>query len=158
MGLPPLDPFQAAPDTRQNGNISTAKRVFVFARLQSGHSVAKIMKEERLTRAQVIEIESDQALAALSDRRILAKTKEILGGSFYMAADQLLREATDPRKVARLPADRAMVSAAIAFDKARLADGLSTENLSVRGIVGHLEEKRKEAEELRAQLLDSLKG
>lgn len=110
-----------------------------------------------MSRAQVLEIQGDQQLAELSDRRIVAKTKEILGGSFYMAASQLLQEATNPAKVRRLPADRAMVSAAIAFDKARLSEGLSTENLSVRGIVGHLEEKRREAEELRSQLLDSLK-
>lgn len=114
------------------------------------------MKSERMTRAQVLEIQADQTLAELSDRRVVAKTKEILGGAFYMASAQLLKEATNPDKVRRLPADRAMVSSAIAFDKARLADGLSTENLSVRGIVGHLEEKRKEADELRDALLHSL--
>lgn len=154
--LPPLDASVGLAEAPK-GNFSVGKRVLVFAKLQSGHKIPRIMKEERMTRAQVLEIERDQSLAELSDRRITAKTKEILGSRFYMAASQLLEEATSPAKVRRLPADRAMVSAAIAFDKARLSEGLSTENLSVRGVVGHLEERRREAEELRSQLLDSLK-
>jgi hypothetical protein len=137
-------------------NLTTGKKIHIRALLDAGAPISSICRKQGVTRAQVKEIAESVLLSELSDGKLTSKTKEMLGANFYRGADIMLQEALRPEKVRRLNGKDAMIAAAVAFDKGRLSEGLSTENLSIRGVVGHFQEKIGEADALRNRLLEAL--
>lgn len=148
--IPAIDAENPIPAT-----LPTGKKIIIRAHIESGTPLRDICRREKVTKEQVYAIKRDTGLDHIHNS-IVEKTKENLAGNFYTVADLALQEAMKPSKIARLSSRDGVLTAAIATDKGRLLDGLSTENLSIRGIVGHLKNQASEADALRQRILDSI--
>lgn len=154
----PLEPLTDAPLAPNSDReaIQTGKRISILARLEAGDKPAEVARREKVSVSAVRQIQQDPYLRELVDSKAVEKTKEILSAKFYLASDRLLDTAMRPEKLAKLRTTEGMMAAGIAVDKARLLEGKSTENVSVRGVVGHLQAQLSDAALLRRQLLDSM--
>lgn len=153
-----LEPLTEAPLTPSVPlePLQTGKRIAILARLEAGDRPSEVARREKVSLTTVNAIRNDPFLRELVDIKAVEKTKEIMSAKFYLASDRLLDEAMRPEKLAKLRTTEGMMAAGIAVDKARLLEGKSTENVSIRGVVGHLQAQLSDAALLRRQLLDSM--
>lgn len=136
--------------------LQTGRRIAILAHLEAGDRPSDIARREKVSLATVHNIRNDPRLRELSDGKAVERTKELLSANFYLASDALLDEAMKPAKIVKLRTTEAMLAAGIAVDKARLLEGKSTENVSIRGVVGHLQAQLSDAALLRRTLLESI--
>jgi hypothetical protein len=153
--LEPLTDAAIVPNSELQ-TIQTGRRIAILARLEAGERPADIARREKVCLSTVDNIRNDPHLRELSDGKMVERTKELMSAKFYLASDALLDEAMRPEKRAKLRTTEAMLAAGIAVDKARLLEGKSTENVSIRGVVAHLQAQLSDAALLRRTLLDSI--
>jgi hypothetical protein len=129
---------------------SLAKRIAIFTDIKAGIPYAEICVRHDVGKGTVSRISKDQQLQEMLDPRILELRKKHLAGLNYYVADISLSSIT-VGDVQKLNALQRGILAATNVDKARLLEGQSTENISVRGTVEHYESElsdikaRKEA-------------
>ena len=155
LEIPPLSDEGLLPSV-EHPQLQTGKRISILTRLNAGMKIRDVAKCEGVSTATVARIKNDPHLNALSDGKSIEKTKELLANKFYLASDQFLDEGLKPEKIGKLRSTEAMMAAGIAVDKARLLEGKSTENLSIRGVVSHLQAQLSDAELLRKSLLSAV--
>lgn len=154
--LPALTDDGALAPNSDRQTIQTGRRIAILARLEAGESCTEVARREKVSVSAVQSIKNDPHLRELLDGKAVEKTKEMMSAKFYLASDRLLEEAMRPEKIAKLRTTEGMMAAGIAVDKARLLEGKSTENLSIRGVVGHLQAQLSDASFMRRALLDSI--
>ena len=137
-------------------HLQTGRRIAILARLEAGERPADIARREKVSLTTVQDIRNDPRLRELSDGKAVERTKELMSAKFYLASDRLLDEAMRPEKLSKLRTTEGMMAAGIAVDKARLLEGKSTENVSIRGVVGHLQAQLSDAALMRRVLLESI--
>ena len=98
---------------------------------------------------------------SISETAEVKKIRSSLSGKWYRLADQAVEtamEEDDTNKLYRLA-----LTGGIATDKARLAEGLSTENISIKSVAAQiheeLEERKKKLEDfMKVEEIDSREG
>jgi transposase-like protein len=120
---------------------SLARKLAIKARVESGESVSTIAREEQIGRRTVYDVMRD-ARVKLLDKNQVSSIKRSLIGDTYSNAWRAQQKITD----AKLDASSAlqlMTISAIGIDKGRLMEGLSTENVSHRGVVENIDNDRR---------------
>lgn len=123
--------------------LSTGRKLMIRAMLDNGASIRQVAFQEHVHYTTVRKIKLDDSLKELMPESKAAEmTKKALGNSFYYLADASLQKASEEERLDRMSSFQLAGIAGLAFDKGRLAEGLSTENISIRGVVGHLQSER----------------
>lgn len=94
-----------------------------------------------------------------SDRYIrstLSNTKKALPQKLYEIAN-LSISAITPAKLAAASAPQLITTAAIAIDKARLMEGLSTENMDIRAVVPRIQEQLDATVKAQAEVIELIR-
>lgn len=130
---------QKAPK-RNNYPLTTGKKLIVLAMLDAGVSVRDIELKERISSHSIRKIRDDARLREVaSGSESMEQVRKSIGNSFYYLADVSLQKASQESRLNKMNSYQLTGIASLAYDKARLADGLSTENISIRGVVGHIQ-------------------
>ncbi len=151
----PRPPFSQAPPRSLRKYITTGKKVKIRAMSSAGMSRKTICEVERITSEQFDLIMDDPSLDIL-DSKIVDETKKTLGAGFLQLSDLALQQAGSPEKLEKMNAFQSTIIAATAYDKFRLSENLSTQNISIQGIVAHLHNEKEELRKAREALIESL--
>ncbi len=135
--------------------LTTGKKIKVRAMVKARMAKGLICELEKISSDQYESIMDDPALDIM-DGTISDETKKMLGSSFLQLSDLALQHATRPEKLEKMNAFQNTIIAATAYDKFRLSENLSTQNISVQGIVAHLQNEKEELRKARETLLESL--
>ena len=114
-----------------------------------------ICEVERISADQFDMIMEDPSLDIL-DSKIVEETKKTLGAGFLQLSDLALQQAGSPEKLEKMNAFQSTIIAATAYDIFRLSENLSTQNISIQGIVAHLHNEKEELRKAREALIESL--
>lgn len=85
-----------------------------------------------------------------------ANRKKDLPAKLYEIAELAVLAIT-PEKLKAASAPQLVTTAAIAIDKARLMEGLSTENMDIRAVVPKIEEQLRATSEAHAQVIEMIR-
>lgn len=135
--------------------LTTGKKIKVRAMMKARMEKKLICGLEKISSEQYDLIMDDPALDIM-DNVVNEETKKMLGTSFLQLSDLALQQATRPEKLEKMSAFQTTIIAATAYDKFRLSENLSTQNISVQGIVAHLQNEKEELRKARETLLESL--
>ena len=135
--------------------LTTGKKIKVRAMMKARMDKKLICELEKISSDQYDLIMDDPALDIM-DNVVNEETKKMLGSSFLQLSDLALQQATRPDKLEKMNAFQTTIIAATAYDKFRLSENLSTQNISVQGIVAHLQNEKEELRKARETLLESL--
>lgn len=126
------------PDTpnRISKRYSFGYKLMVLARLQNGESINHISVTEGISKNTISVWRDDPELVQITNTKGIEQLKKNFSNAFYLKSATAMNYLT-PDKLQQTNAQSLAWISAVLFDKARLADGLSTENVSVRGIVDH---------------------
>lgn len=127
--------------------IPAGKAISIRAMLDDGFSYKKIMQELGVCAEVIATVKKSEVL----DEDYLERTKSRLTQKYYHLADSTLDFIT-PEKLESSSAPQLMTVSAIAFDKARLSDGLSTENLTFRNLATQISDDRHKISRRLAEL------
>ena len=144
-----------APPRSLRKYITTGKKVKIRAMASAGMSRKTICEVERISADQFDMIMEDPSLDIL-DSKIVEETKKTLGAGFLQLSDLALQQAGSPEKLEKMNAFQSTIIAATAYDKFRLSENLSTQNISIQGIVAHLHNEKEELRKAREALIESL--
>lgn len=133
-------------------HISTGRKLFVLELLRAGLSHSQVAKQAGVGMATVSEIKHDERLRDVVDDGVAERTRKALGKVFYDLADRAATKAGREDKLEAASAYQLAGIAGLSFDKARLHDGLSTENVSLRGVVEHHKDELGRVQQLRQAL------
>lgn len=138
--------------TRANGRpITWAQKIVIATLIQTGQMTWKeMMTREGMSKSSLSRIMNDPEIIALEDRN-LEPVKKKFAGRFYQKASLALEEVT-PEKLKTMSAYQATMIAATLYDKARLADGQSTANLSIQGALADVAQTVDEIRKRRASI------
>lgn len=135
--------------------ITTGKKIKIRSMAKSGMKKKMICELEHVSPAQFEMIISDPSLEIL-DAQITEETRKTLGAGFLQLSDLALQQATNPEKLGKMNAFQSTIIAATAYDKFRLSENLSTQNISIQGIVAHLHNEKEELKKAREAVIESL--
>jgi len=139
--------------------LSTGQKLSILALTRLGLTTREIAFKEKVSERTIEYIKADEKLNLLLDNnKAMETTKRTLGNNFYLLADSALTRAQDPEKLDNMNAYQLAGIAALSYDKARLAEGLSTENISIRGMVSHIQEEKNNLTALRERLEREVRG
>lgn len=136
--------------------ITTGKKIAIKAMLDQGMSQWQVAHIEQVSRATVNRIANDPELDNLRSD-IVEKTKSMLSSRFYVLADRSIDKAMEEDRIDKLNSYQLTMMGAVSVDKARLMDGMSTENVSVRGLNGHLLKDAKELDNVKDMIIKRFK-
>lgn len=155
--LSPRDVVRRLQRTRRSPRLSTGRKIVIRAMCATGMSFREVARREKISDSTVKKIWEDDELEELEPRYI-EKTKEALGGRFVLLADRAITKAQEEERLDRMSAFQLAGIAGLSFDKHRVASGLSTENISIRGVVEHLRSEKDAARKIRERLESALRG
>lgn len=139
--------------------LSTGQKLAILSLVRMGLTTKEIAFKEKVSPRTVGYIKADQHLnLLLENNKAMDITKKSLGNNFYLLADSAVTRAQDPEKLENMSAFQLAGIAGLAYDKARLAEGLSTENISIRGMVSHIQEEKNNLTALRERLEREIAG
>lgn len=148
---------ELTPEVRKRKQtLTTGHKLKILQELRSGKTERDVRLKHRLTKSALALIVMDDSLQEVTNEGYVRGTKEMLAARFYQVADMAL-SFIDPQKLERLDANKLVVAAAIALDKARLLEGQSTENISFRNLAVSIHGTLDQLKERKARLLDILK-
>ena len=90
------------------------------------------------------------------DPKIVESTKNALSSRLFFLADKSVSKSLEEDRLDKLSSLQLTTVAGIAIDKARLLDGMSTQNLSVRGSLQDACQALNGISELRKKVMESL--
>lgn len=137
-------------------HLSTGRKLAIKAMLDSGISQYQVAILENVSTSTVNMISKDQSLREL-DPQIVEKTKKMLASRFYVLADRSIDKAMQEKRIDKMSSYQLTMMGAVSTDKARLMDGLSTENVSVRSFSDTIATGLNELSKLKRVIDDKIK-
>jgi hypothetical protein len=129
---------------------SPSKALMIKAFLDEGYTFRRIQKEFDVSPHTILSIKRSSRFNPTQLQRV----KETLANKFYVLASENLDNIT-PDKMENSSMMQNMMAAAIAVDKGRLLDGLSTANVGVVDVVKDTVQKLKELSQIHANIVES---
>lgn len=136
-----------------NQRLTTGKKIAIKAMLESGMSEWQVAEIEKVSRSTVNNVRHDPELEDLRPD-IVEKTKKYLASRFYVMSDHSLSKAMENQRMEKMNSYQLTMMGAVAVDKARLMDGLSTENLSVRGVNEQVINDAKDLSKIKSMIVN----
>lgn len=147
------EPIKRIYDKKVHGKRYTfAQKLAVRSLLQAGMSPSEIQKEEGMDASTVYNVMKDKRVEILAQKQV-EEIKRSLVGMTYGNSFRAQQAITD-EKLSNSSALQLMTISAIGIDKGRLMEGLSTENVSFRGVAASVEDDRQKLMK-RIEALDS---
>ena len=137
-------------------HLTTGRKLSIKALSAAGLSNREIARREKVSSSTVGAILLDKELDEL-EPQIIEKTAKMLGSRFVVLADRSITKAQEEKRLNRMSSYQLAGIAGLAFARHRVAAGLSTENLSVRGVVEHLTSEESELRKRRLDIEERLK-
>ena len=131
--------------------IGLAERLTASAMVQAGIHPIEVGNTLGIGYGSVKTISEEDSL----NPTIVSKIKSVLAGKFYLLSNFILDKITET-KLEAMSAYQLVGMASMLYDKARLADGLSTQNLAVRTLAVGINADMKQVQEMKARLLASI--
>lgn len=128
------------------------KRLSIHADLQAGLGIRETARRHGVSPATVHAISKDTELAEMQDQAVVDARKKAMANYFDYNSDRAL-STVDQAKLNAMNAYQLTMIAAVSTDKARLLRDESTENVSVRGVVEHIQKEMLEISEKRRKIL-----
>jgi hypothetical protein len=125
------------PDTIEKTRYSHGIKAAIYSDHRAGMTTREISYRYRVSARLVDEVIHDPQMFEMLDEGVAEHRKKSLMGLFYYIAD-IAFAGLGKAEIMKLPAAQRATVGAIAYDKARLAEGLSTENVSIRGVLGDI--------------------
>lgn len=132
--------------------LSTIQQVSVLAMLDTGLSENVIADHIGVSNSTVNEIRHNERLRYLLTGNV-ERVKKSLPAMLYEAAVQGISSIT-MEEIKKLNPLQRMTMAAIGIDKARLLEGLTTENIGIVPLVNRIQDEIQSAREQQAQLIE----
>jgi hypothetical protein len=126
--------------------------------VRSGYTHQQAAKQCGMNSGTVSRLMKDERLNDLIDDGVAERTKKALGRGFYDLADRAVARASEDARLDKASAYQLAGIAGLSFDKARLHDGLSTENVSLRGVVEHHKDELGKVRQLREAIEAEIVG
>lgn len=120
---------------------SLARKLAVKARVDAGETPYRVAKDEGMDSSTVYDVIKDKRIQIL-DKSQVGKVKTSLIGYTYGNAWRAQNKISEA-KLEAMNALQLMTISAIGIDKGRLMEGLSTENVSHRGVVENIDADRR---------------
>lgn len=109
----------------------------IYSDYKAGKTWRVIAADYGIAAETLKSIIDDPLMREIHDERVVDARKKSLTGLFYYISD-IAFAGIGPEELAKLnPYQRCLIGS-IAFDKARLSENLSTENIAIRGVTGDL--------------------
>ena len=131
--------------------LSFAQHVVARALLETGTRPEEVAESVGCSVTSAYRLGEEECL----DASTVEKVKKILAGKFYILCHRALENLT-PEKLAAASAYQLVGLAGLLYDKARLAEGLSTQNLAVRSVAVNLNADLQNLRTLKEKLFASL--
>ena len=127
--------------------LTQAERIIIHTeRKSSGKTTRAIAKEYGVSNSTVTDIEHNERLKAKIEQS--DHIKKALSANLYISAQDSL-DCITPKRLLQVNAYQNAIITATLIDKARLIEGSSTLNVSIKTVVSDLEERKR-------QLLDAI--
>lgn len=144
------------PEPRSYLRMSTGRKFAIRAMLESGLSQSKIAALEGISKSTVHDIAHDPEIAEL-DPKIVGKTKAMMAGRAYLFADRAISKAGEEDRMDKMNSYQLTVMGSIMIDKARLLDGLSTDNIALHNVSEQLQSGAREIESVKDMIIKRFK-
>lgn len=138
-------------------HLSTGRKMAIRAMLDHGMSGNQIAIMEGVSTSTIYSIRDDKNLTDLNPKYV-EKTRQLLASRFYVLADKAIEKAQEEDRIDKMNSYQLTMMGAVSVDKARLMDGMSTENVSVRTLNDQVNNSRNELESLKAAIMAKLDG
>ena len=136
---------------------SMARKLSILADLESGMSEREVAERNGCSPSTVNDIRHDPRIRDAHDPHVLSLRRKGLASQAYYIADKLL-ETIDDEAIQKMPPFQRFLGFGIMIDKARLIEGLSTENVSVvraiDGLVADAELLKKRRLDIDAKVIE----
>jgi glutamyl-tRNA reductase len=123
------------------------KKLAIHADILAGLSYREIALRNGVSISTVSYVKNDPSIADINDPKVVELRKKAIANMFYFNVDRLLQSISD-EDIKKMQPFQRFIASGMSLDKARLAEGLSTENISVKGVVAtiasELEQMKKE--------------
>jgi hypothetical protein len=138
-------------------HLSTGRKFAIRAMWENGMSQKQIAILEGVSLSTVNLITKDDALKEL-DQNYVNRTKRLLSSRFYVMADKAIDKAGENKRLDKMNSYQLAMIGAVSVDKARLMDGMSTENVSVRSLNDHIVSSQNELDTLKQAIMSKIDG
>jgi hypothetical protein len=132
--------------------LTTGRKIAIKAMLDSGFPERQIAALENVSPATVNNIRHDPELQDLSPS-IVEKTKSMLASRAYVMADRSISKAAEEDRLDKMNSYQLTVMGSIMIDKARLMEGMSTENLALHSVSEHLKNGANELDNMKSLII-----
>lgn len=133
--------------------LTLAQKFALRAQAKTGQNANSIAKQNGISPSTVIKVLNDPTLE-LVDNSEMEKLKDIHSQRLWMNALRGQLAITN-EKLDQASALQLMTMSAIATEKARLMEEKSTSNVSIKGMVGYIQESFDDLQAMKRQILDS---
>lgn len=147
----PVAGFSTMRRANKSLKVSYARRLGIAAIAQAGMSSKDIALSEGVSERTVCEIRSKE----MFNPDTAAFARKNIANKFYNLVN-IITDGISPAKIAAMSAYQLAGMAAMLYDKARLADGLSTQNLQMKSVAVNLNADLSEVRALKQKLLARL--
>lgn len=142
---------------RRLKTLTIGAKLLILKELEAGLSFNAICRTHLITREMIPIIKNDPlVIEAHQDSFADKETKRLLAKRFYDFVDVALSHIS-PEKLEKLNAYQLIMAAAVALDKARLVEGESTQNVTIRSVALNLNNTLEQLRERKTQLEAVLK-
>ena len=136
---------------------SLAKRISIAQEVASGKSIDEVCEIHAVAKPTVIAAVKDPVIQELTDNTVTETRRKHLANFFEYNAERALMF-IDEDKLEKMSAYQLMMIAAVGVDKARLLQGLSTENISIKSVKDALLSELDRLKKNRASVIKVLDG
>lgn len=140
------------PIPRSYQQLTTGRKIVIKTMVEAGVPYRQIAAMERVSVATVHGVAHDNELIEMSPE-IVAKTKAALSGRAYILADRSISKAGEETRLDKMNSYQLTVMGSIMIDKARLMDGMSTENLALHTMSERLQSGAKDIDNVKNMIL-----
>lgn len=140
------------PAPRSYQQLTTGRKIVIKTMVEAGIPYRQIAAMERVSVATVHGVAHDNELIEMSPE-IVAKTKAALSGRAYVLADRSISKAGEETRLDKMNSYQLTVMGSIMIDKARLMDGMSTENLALHTMSERLQSGSKDLENVKNMII-----
>lgn len=139
-------------DITTSNTPTTSRDSLILSDLQSGITMQEIAKNRKCSLRTVDAVKKSERYIKSS----VSSTKKALPQKLYEIANLSIAAIT-PAKLAAASAPQLITTAAIAIDKARLMEGLSTENMDIRAVVPRIQEQLDATVQAQAEVIELIR-
>lgn len=137
---------------------TTGRKLWALELIKSGMPYSRVQAETGISTGHLVRLTKDERLMDLTNDKVMERTKRSLASNFYWLADKASAKAGEEDRINKMSSFQLAGISGLAYDKARLADGLSTENISIRGMIDHIKGERDKVREMRESLEATVLG